>query len=67
VILLLKIASANTCFLGVDGADAQKRARQGFDMVSIITDVGVLAQAMAQQLDIAKGKGIEGNKQRDGY
>jgi 4-hydroxy-2-oxoheptanedioate aldolase len=64
----LEIASANIYFSsGVDGADAQKRAQQGFDMVSIITDVGVLAQAMAQQLDIAKGKGIEGNKQRDGY
>lgn len=36
-------------------------------MVSVITDVGVLAQAMAQQLDIAKGKGIEENKKRDGY
>ncbi|KUL91946.1 hypothetical protein ZTR_01082 [Talaromyces verruculosus] len=62
-----KAAGKKAAIFCVDGADAQKRAQQGFDMVSIITDVGVLAQAMAQQLDIAKGKGIEGNKQRDGY
>lgn len=52
---------------GTDGLDAQKRAQQGFDMVSIITDVGVLAQAMLQQLDVAKGKGQEQSKSRDGY
>lgn len=52
--------------IGTDGHDAQKRAQQGFDMISVITDVGALGQVMAQQLDVAKGKG-EQSQQRSGY
>lgn len=42
------------------------RADQGFDMVSVITDVGLLGEAMARELNNAKGKGASGEK-RAGY
>ncbi|RDW64339.1 HpcH/HpaI aldolase family protein [Aspergillus mulundensis] len=49
-----------------DGNDAQKRIQQGFDMVSITTDVGVLGSGMLRELGVASGQ-IEGGKSRDGY
>ena len=42
------------------------RAEQGFDMVSIITDVAVLAEGMARELDAANGN-TEERKPREGY
>ncbi|OKL63154.1 hypothetical protein UA08_01609 [Talaromyces atroroseus] len=63
-----KAAGKKAAIFCTDGLDAQKRAEQGFEMVSIITDVGALGQVMLQQLDVAKGKGAEGQgKQRSGY
>jgi 4-hydroxy-2-oxoheptanedioate aldolase len=41
------------------------RAEQGFDMVSVVTDLGGLEAGMMRQLEAAKGAG-EGGK-RDGY
>lgn len=39
------------------------RAEQGFDMVSVITDVSVLGAGMARELDAAKGKGVAGARE----
>jgi 4-hydroxy-2-oxoheptanedioate aldolase len=61
-----KAAGKKAAIFCTDGADAQKRAEQGFEMVSVITDVGALGQVMLQQLDVAKGKGEQKN-QRSGY
>ncbi|KAJ5563057.1 Pyruvate/Phosphoenolpyruvate kinase [Penicillium sp. DV-2018c] len=49
-----------------DGNDALRRSQQGFDMVSIITDIGVFGDAMLAELEKAKGNAkVEGK--RDGY
>lgn len=40
---------------GTDGKDAQKRAAQGFDMISVATDVGVLGGGMMRELETASG------------
>lgn len=50
---------------GTDGAQAKMRAEQGFDMVSVVTDLGGLEAGMMRQLEAAKGAG-EGGR-RDGY
>lgn len=42
---------------GTDGADAKKRTDQGFDMVSIITDVNVLGEGIARELSAAQAEG----------
>ncbi|KAI1324502.1 Phosphoenolpyruvate/pyruvate domain-containing protein [Xylariaceae sp. FL0255] len=39
-----------------DGADAKRRADQGFDMVSIISDQSALGLAMAYELERSSGK-----------
>lgn len=62
-----KAAGKKGAIFCTDGHDAQKRAQQGFDMISVITDVGALGQVMSQQLDVAKGKGQDQNQQRSGY
>ncbi|KAL4910518.1 hypothetical protein BDW74DRAFT_135 [Aspergillus multicolor] len=49
-----------------DGNDAQRRIAQGFNMVSITTDVGVLGSGMLRELGVASGQ-VEGGKPRDGY
>lgn len=55
-----------TSILGSDGDDALRRTQQGFDMVSIITDVGVFGDGMLRELEKAKGTAkVEGK--RDGY
>lgn len=48
-----------------NGEQARQRLEQGFDMVSIHTDVGVLAQGMTRELETATGKALE--KKSGGY
>jgi 4-hydroxy-2-oxoheptanedioate aldolase len=43
----------------MEGSEARTRAEQGFDMISIITDVEILAKGMSLELDAARGKEIE--------
>jgi 4-hydroxy-2-oxoheptanedioate aldolase len=43
------------------------RAEQGFDMVSVIPDLGALGEAMARELDEASGKVNLERKAREGY
>lgn len=51
-----------------NGSQSLERANQGFDMVSIITDLGAIEEGITQTLQIASGKGTEGGKeQRDQY
>ncbi|KAL4814392.1 Pyruvate/Phosphoenolpyruvate kinase-like domain-containing protein [Aspergillus spinulosporus] len=61
-----KSAGKKAAIFCTDGTDAQNRAQQGFDMVSIVTDVGVLGSGMLRELNVASGK-AEGGKLRDGY
>ncbi|KAF2122560.1 2,4-dihydroxyhept-2-ene-1,7-dioic acid aldolase, partial [Lophiotrema nucula] len=49
------------------GQDADNRRQQGFDMISVITDIAVLAEGMIDQLNVAKGKSQEEKKPREGY
>ncbi|KAJ5266815.1 hypothetical protein N7478_009623 [Penicillium angulare] len=49
-----------------DGNDAQKRAQQGFDMISVTTDVGVFRNAMLGELKTANGETVQGGS-REGY
>lgn len=55
-----------TTSLGTDGAQAKQRADQGFDMVSIVTDLAALESGIMAQLKTAKGVTGETGK-RDGY
>ncbi len=48
------------------GEQAALRAAQGFDMVSVVTDVGALGDAMTQHLAVATGTQAS-NQARDGY
>jgi 4-hydroxy-2-oxoheptanedioate aldolase len=41
---------------GTNGEDANNRRAQGFDMISITTDVGVLAEGMMRELGVAKSE-----------
>lgn len=41
---------------GTDGNDARRRAEQGFDMISVTTDVGVIKNGMHKELQIANGE-----------
>ncbi|CAK7228471.1 hypothetical protein SCUCBS95973_006890 [Sporothrix curviconia] len=49
------------------GEQAAQRAAQGFDMVSVITDVGALGEVMTQQLGVANGTLKASGPARDGY
>ncbi|KAJ5019123.1 4-hydroxy-2-oxo-heptane-1,7-dioate aldolase [Colletotrichum sp. SAR 10_99] len=49
-----------------DGADALTRAKQGFDMISVNTDVGVLKRGMASDIRTANAEG-QMIHQRQGY
>lgn len=51
--------------LGSSGAQAKQRLDQGFDMVSLITDVGLVAQAFDRELSAVKG--VEVSQARSGY
>ncbi|KAL2819838.1 Pyruvate/Phosphoenolpyruvate kinase-like domain-containing protein [Aspergillus cavernicola] len=61
-----KSAGKKAAIFCTDGTDAQNRAQQGFDMVSIVTDVGVLGSGMLRELGVASGQ-IEGGKSRERY
>ncbi|KKK21354.1 hypothetical protein ARAM_002640 [Aspergillus rambellii] len=61
-----KSAGKKVAIFCTDGVDARKRAEQGFDLVSITTDVGVLGGGMTRELGISSGE-IEGGTGRDGY
>lgn len=56
----------NSLYSGSNGEDASRRREQGFDMISVITDVGVLAEGMLREIGVAKGQTQE-NKPREGY
>ncbi|KAJ5920778.1 hypothetical protein N7466_009104 [Penicillium verhagenii] len=49
-----------------DGNDARVRAEQGFDMISVNTDVGVFRTGMLNELKTANGENVLGGA-RDGY
>ncbi|KAJ5723181.1 hypothetical protein N7488_001216 [Penicillium malachiteum] len=49
-----------------DGNDARARAEQGFDMISVITDVGVFRTGMLNELKTANGESVQGGG-REGY
>jgi 4-hydroxy-2-oxoheptanedioate aldolase len=49
-----------------NGQDAANRTQQGFDMVSVTTDVGVLAQGFGTELATARG-GSAVPEPRQGY
>jgi hypothetical protein len=62
----LVITEMLTIDSGSNGVDAQRRAQQGFDLVSINTDVGVLGAGMVQELSVASGQAADA-KPREGY
>ncbi|KAH8697915.1 2,4-dihydroxyhept-2-ene-1,7-dioic acid aldolase [Talaromyces proteolyticus] len=66
VLKAARSAGKKAAIFCTDGNDARARIQQGFDMVSIITDVGVLAEGMNRQLAVAAGN-AEGDQKRDGY
>ncbi|KAJ5174836.1 uncharacterized protein N7482_000713 [Penicillium canariense] len=49
-----------------DGHDARARAQQGFDMISVNTDVGVIRAGMLNELKTANGEAVQGDA-RAGY
>jgi hypothetical protein len=51
----VKMLTSDIGLKGTDGNDAQNRVQQGFDMVSVITDVGVLGEGMNRHLATAAG------------
>lgn len=50
--------SALVELVGVNGEQARLRAAQGFDMISIATDVDVLAQGFAAHMTSASGSNV---------
>ncbi|KAL4913049.1 Pyruvate/Phosphoenolpyruvate kinase-like domain-containing protein [Aspergillus aurantiobrunneus] len=60
-----KDAGKKAAIFCTDGTDAQNRAQQGFDMVSIVTDVGILGSGMLRELGVASGQ-VQGTP-RGGY
>ncbi|GES60450.1 4-hydroxy-2-oxovalerate aldolase [Aspergillus terreus] len=52
-----KAAGKTAAIFCTDGAQAKMRAEQGFDMVSVVTDLGGLEAGMMRQLEAAKGAG----------
>lgn len=52
---------------GTSGEDANVRLKQGFDMISVHTDVGVLASAMINELNTAVGSKADGSSGGGGY
>ena len=56
---------ADTQLAGTSGAQSKKRLEQGFDMVSICTDVGAIAAEFDRQL--AATHGVEIGKGRSVY
>lgn len=48
--------------VGTNGAEAKRRVEQGFEMVSIITDVNVIGDGIMRELGAAKGVDSQGGK-----
>ncbi|KAJ5103719.1 hypothetical protein N7532_004248 [Penicillium argentinense] len=42
-----------------DGNDSRNRAQQGFDMISVNTDVGVIRTGMLNELKVANGESVQ--------
>jgi hypothetical protein len=55
-----------TSFTGTSGKDAQNRAQQGFDIVSVASIDSALAEKMQAELDTAAGQS-EGTKVERSY
>lgn len=66
VLKAAKTAGKKAAIFCSDGDDALRRSQQGFDMVSIITDVGVFGDGMLRELEKAKGT-TKAEGKRDGY
>lgn len=67
---VLRAAKANgkkAAIFCTDGAQARQRAAEGFDMVSVITDVGALGEIMTRELSVANGSAKAQGAQRNGY
>ncbi|RAL06600.1 HpcH/HpaI aldolase family protein [Aspergillus homomorphus CBS 101889] len=63
ILAATKAAGKRAAIFCTGGADARARIEQGFDMVSVITDVGLLGDAMQHELDVASGqKEADGSK-----
>ncbi|OKL62250.1 hypothetical protein UA08_02209 [Talaromyces atroroseus] len=65
------LGAAHTCgkkaaIFCTDGLDARKRVEQGFDMISITTDVGVFRTGMLNELKVANGENVI-DSSRAGY
>ncbi|KAF9886584.1 hypothetical protein FE257_011356 [Aspergillus nanangensis] len=60
-----KAAGKKAAIFCTEGAQARMRAEQGFDMVSIVTDLAALEGGITQQLAAAQNTGEAGK--RDGY
>lgn len=54
--LAWSIALLTLRLAGTDGNDARVRAEQGFDMISVTTDVGVIRNGMQNELKTANGE-----------
>ncbi|KAI1846368.1 hypothetical protein JX265_011950 [Neoarthrinium moseri] len=61
-----KAAGKKAAIFCSNGEQAKTRADQGFDMVSIITDVGILESGFLRELGTAKGQDGQA-KERGGY
>ncbi|RSL72530.1 hypothetical protein CEP51_011870 [Fusarium floridanum] len=61
-----KLAGKKTAIFCTNGAQARSRAQEGFDMVSIITDLGVLEEGMMRELAVAADVQPQ-EKERDQY
>ncbi|RTE77654.1 hypothetical protein BHE90_007882 [Fusarium euwallaceae] len=61
-----KSAGKKTAIFCTNGAQARSRAQEGFDMVSIITDLGVLEEGMMRELAVAADVQPQ-EKERDQY
>lgn len=53
--------------IGTDGLQARTRTQQGFDMVSVTTDVGVLGTGMLRELDLAAERAIDEKQQSSNH
>lgn len=53
--------------IGTNGAEAKRRMEQGFDMVSITTDVNVLGDGITREINAAQGLDSEEGKQKSVY
>lgn len=68
--ILRTLAAANAAgkkaaIFCTNGEDARVRAEQGFHMISVVTDVGVIGDGMQKELATAKGAAAAGK--REGY